>query len=389
MTDLMTVPDTGPVPATTRDEERRDLLSGRLFEAFLAGAELLTVELGRRLDLYRVVRDRGPVTASELARHAGIGSRYAREWLEQQGAAGFLDVVTDDARTASVDPVLSGSDAGESRFALPAAHEPVLLSADDPANTVGFAPFLAGLGVTLPAVAQAYLSGTGVAYDRFGMEVRHGIGLGNRPMFTTGIKTWLARMPDITDRLRVGGAVLDLGCGTGWSSITIARTFPAVRVDALDLDDASIEEARAAARAEGVADRVGFVRGNAADLPVLPGGAGGYDLVTVFEALHDMGDPVSALAGARAVLAPGGAILVADERVSEEYSAPAGEVDRLMYAASVLHCLPATIAESPHTANGTVLRSSTVRAWAAAAGLRVSELPIDNLVWRFYRLDPV
>ncbi|HEY5879345.1 MAG TPA: class I SAM-dependent methyltransferase, partial [Nakamurella sp.] len=218
---------------------------------------------------------------------------------------------------------------------------------------------------------------------------RHGIGLGNRPMFVTDLPTWLGHLPDIEHRLRQGGTVLDQGCGTGWSSVVLARTFPTARVDGIDLDSGSIAEARTAAARAGVADRVRFALGNASDPSDLPATPGGYDLIAFFEALHDMGDPVAALSAARTFLAPGGAVLVADERVADVFTAPAGETDRLMYAASVLHCLPATMAESQDTANGTVLRASTVRAWAGEAGFIVTELPIEHLLWRFYRLDPV
>ena len=147
MTDLLDQPT---ITATATDDDRRDALSARLFGSFIAGAELVTVELGRRLDLYRVVHDQGPVTAAELADRAGIALRYALEWLEQQAAAGFLDVAADTGHAPS------------RRFELPAAHAPVLLDADHPANTVGCAPFLTGLGLTLPDVARAFRTGAGV-----------------------------------------------------------------------------------------------------------------------------------------------------------------------------------------------------------------------------------
>ena len=112
-----------------------------------------------------------------------------------------------------------------------------------------------------------------------------------------------------------------------------------------------------------------------------------FDLVTIFEALHDMGDPVGALRAARAVLAEGGSLLVADERVADAFTAPGDATERLMYGWSILHCLPATLAEDPVQATGTVLRAPTLAGWAAAAGFTGFEvLPIDNPFWRFYRL---
>jgi SAM-dependent methyltransferase len=138
-----------------------------------------------------------------------------------------------------------------------------------------------------------------------------------------------------------------------------------------------------AAAEAGVADRVSFVVGDAARLaPEAP-----FDLVTIFEALHDMGDPVRALRAARERLADGGSVLVADERVADTFTAPGDATERLMYGWSILHCLPATLAEDPVEATGTVLRAPTLARWAAAAGFTDFEvLAIDNPFWRFYRL---
>jgi 2-polyprenyl-3-methyl-5-hydroxy-6-metoxy-1,4-benzoquinol methylase len=113
---------------------------------------------------------------------------------------------------------------------------------------------------------------------------------------------------------------------------------------------------------------------------------GAFDLITIFEALHDMADPGEVLRAAGTQLTPGGSILIADEKVAHEYAAPADPVERFHYACSVLHCLPATMAESPAEASGTALRAPTVARWATAAGLTYEELPIDSPFWRFYRL---
>ena len=350
---------------TTEDEQRRDALAERLFGSLLAGNELLTVELGRRLGLYTAVHSHGRTTPAQLAARTGIAQRYATEWLEQQAAAGFLDVDGD-------------------HFTLPAAHVPVLLVDTDPAHLMGAAPMLAALALTLPAVATAYQAGGGVPYEEFGTELRHGIAAFNRPAFTNDLAGWLETMPDVASRLSAGGQVLDLGCGTGWSSIAIAEAFPAARVHGVDTDTASIDEARRHAAHAGVADRVTFTAANAVDVPTDEP----YDLACAFEALHDMGEPVRVLHAARAALAPGAPVLIVDERVSETFTAPADEVERMMYSFSVLHCLPATMAESTAVANGTMLRPATVRDWARQAGYpTVDVLPIENPFWRFYRLD--
>jgi SAM-dependent methyltransferase len=148
----------------------------------------------------------------------------------------------------------------------------------------------------------------------------------------------------------------------------------------VDADPASIELARANVTGSGVENRVRFVLGDAAD----PALAGRYDLVTVFEALHDMAQPVAVLSAARALLVPGGSVIVADERVADSFSAPGDDVERLYYGFSLTHCLPVGM---PGAGTGAVMRSDTVRSYAAEAGFaRVDVLPIDNDFWRFYRL---
>jgi SAM-dependent methyltransferase len=339
-------------------------LSERLFAALVGAAELFTVELGRELGLYAALRDR-PLSAAELAKTAGIDERYAREWLEQQAAAGLLTVDGDE-------------------FGLADGAAAVLLDEGGPDYLGTAGEFAVGLGLLTPRVVEAFRTGAGVPYADYGQHIRHGIAAFNRPMFAHLLTAeWLPGVPDIAARLAAAPAarVLDLGCGTGYSSVAMALAYPAITVRGIDLDEASIAEARAAAADAGVADRVSFALGDAATVD------GEYELVTVFEALHDMGDPVGVLRNARARLAAGGSVFIGDERVADEFTAPAGEIERLQYAFSVLHCLPATRAEQPVIANGTILRAPTVMAWAREAGYsRPEVLEVPNDFWRFYRL---
>jgi 2-polyprenyl-3-methyl-5-hydroxy-6-metoxy-1,4-benzoquinol methylase len=354
--------------------EQRDALVERLFSALVGGMELLSIDLGRRLGLYATLSDHGPITCGEFSARSGVADRYALEWLEQQAVAGIVEV--DDPRAP----------AESRRYRLPPVHADVLLDVEHPSHLMGAAPTLTGLALAVPAVADAYRTGTGVPYAAFGTEIRHGIGTFNRPLFANELAQWVAALPDVAARLTAGQArVLDVGCGTGWSSIELARAFPKIAVHGVDLDENSILEARAHADAAGVADRVTFEVADAADLtaPRTP-----YDFACVFEALHDMAEPVEVLRQVREALAPTGVVLAGDERVAPEFTAPGDEIERFMYGWSVLHCLPATIAESGTTANGTVLRESTVHNWARQAGFGASAaLAIDNDFWRFYRFD--
>jgi len=357
---------------TAADEAgRRDALADRLFRCMIESAELASVWLGLRLRLYEVLREHGPATAAELG---GIDARYAREWLEQQAVAGLLDV--EDA----------AGDAETRRYRLPAAHADVLLDADHPAHAGATAYWMGSLAEVLQRIPGIYRSGAGLPYPEYGADCRLAIANFNRPMFVNDLADWFAAAPELQARLAADGArVLDAGCGIGWSSISLARAFPALRVDGIDSDEASIAEARRLADEAGVADRVRFRVVDAAELGAA--GEGGYDAAFVFEALHDMARPVEALAAIRALLADGGVVVVADEKVAETFTAPGDEVERVNYGFSWWHCLPASRAETPSAANGTALRPDTVRGWAAQAGFAGYQvLPVDNVFWRFYQL---
>jgi SAM-dependent methyltransferase/predicted transcriptional regulator len=361
-------------PAAADEAGRRDALADRLLKSMIGSAELASVWLGLRLGLYEALREGGPATVAELAERAGIDARYAREWLEQQAVAGLLDV--EDV----------AADAEARRYRLPEAHAEVLLDADNPAHAGATAYWIGSLAEVLHRVPGIYRSGEGLPYPEYGPDCRVAIANFNRPMFVNDLAGWFATVPELEARLEADGArVLDVGCGIGWSSISLAKAFPSLRVDGIDSDEASIAEAQRLAAEAGVADRVRFRVVDAAELGAA--GEGGYDAAFIFEALHDMARPVEALEAVRALLAADGIVIVADEKVAETFTAPGDEVERLNFAFSWWHCLPASRAETPSVASGTALRPATVRQWSEAAGfasLRV--LPVDHLFWRFYQL---
>jgi 2-polyprenyl-3-methyl-5-hydroxy-6-metoxy-1,4-benzoquinol methylase len=354
-----------------------DALIERVFTSTIALFDLAGVYLGQMLGLYRALRDNGPATSRELAESTGTDERYAREWLEQQAVTGLL--LVDDA----------SAEAHERLYALPDAYAEPLVDADSPSYIAPLARQALGMLRPLPQLVDAFRTGEGIPYPAYGDDTREGIAELNRAMFINELgPNWFGTIPGVDSRLRSprGARVADLGCGTGWSSIAIARAYPDAFVDGFDVDAASIDTATANAAAEGLQDRVRFFVRDASD----PGLDGGYEIVTIFEALHDMARPVEALATARRLLSDGGMVIVADERVAERFAAPGDDLERLMYGFSVVHCLAVGRAdhETP-AATGTVMRPDTLRAYAEAAGFGgVETLPIDNDFWRFYRLDP-
>jgi len=194
-------------------------------------------------------------------------------------------------------------------------------------------------------------------------------------------------MPELHARLGANppARVLDAGCGTGNSTIAIARAYPNAIVHGFDADEASITTACEKAAAAGLGDRITFAVRDASQ----PGIDGRFDLITAFETVHDMGRPVVALARMRELLAEGGVVLVADENVGATFAAPDAPIDCLNYGFSAIHCLPATLAESDEAATGTVMRPDTLRRFASEAGFSTVEIaPVEHDFWRFYILRP-
>ncbi|MGY1633152.1 class I SAM-dependent methyltransferase [Geodermatophilus sp. SYSU D01186] len=357
---------TGTPPAGTADA-----LAERLLAGVLGSLELAAVELGVELGWYRALAD-APATAPELAERTGTAARYAREWLEQQAVAGIL----------TVDDVAAEPDAR--RYTLPAEYRGVLVDELDLSYMPPFARVALAFLRNLPRLREAYRTGAGLSWAEMGPDAREAQGDANRPYFLGPMATEdFPRVPGVDTALRAGGRVADVGCGMGWSAIGIARAYPGAHVDGFDVDEPSVEQARRHAEQAGVADRVRFTAGDAATA----GEDGGYDLVTAFECVHDMPDPVAVLGAMRRMARPDGTVLVVDERVAERFTAPGDETERLMYGYSLTCCLPDGLSTRPSVGTGTVMRPATLERYARAAGFAgIEVLPIDNDFFRFYRL---
>lgn len=285
------------------------------------------------------------------------------------------------------------ADPSARRYTLPPANADLLLNKDnlDHAIAAPLAHALVAAANAMPAILEAFRTGGGVPWGAYGTGLRDGEADFNRGLYLNVLcQEYLPLIPDVHERLRADppARVADIACGAGWSSIAMARGYPKCSVDGFDLNESSVGLARKNAAETGVADRVRFEIRDASD-PVLAEEPrrGAYDLVTIFEALHDMSGPVEALTNVRALLAPGGAAIVMDERVGESFTAPADEVERFMYGWSILVCLPGGMSQPPAAGTGTVMRPPTLRGYASRAGFRDIEiLPIENDFSRFNRL---
>jgi hypothetical protein len=353
---------------------RRDALVTQLSAGALGAMDLFCVYLGDRLGLYRALADHGPSTSEQLAVVAAVSERYVREWLEQQAMSRILDVDSPEA-----------SD-GERRYLIPPGHAEVLIDESSLSFMAPLAQLLAGCVRPLEAVVEAFRDGDGVPYGAYGPDMREGQARGSRVLFDNLLANdWLPSCPAIHERLTADppARVADVACGWGRSSLAIARGYPKVLVDGIDLDEPSIVRARELLRESGLDDRVSFHHLDAAS----PKLSDQYDLVTIFEALHDMSYPVQVLRAVRGMLVAGGSVLVADERSAERFSLDAGDGERRHYGFSVLHCLPVGMVGENAAGTGTVMRPNTVRRYATEAAFASFEvLPIEHDDWRFYLL---
>jgi 2-polyprenyl-3-methyl-5-hydroxy-6-metoxy-1,4-benzoquinol methylase len=347
-------------------------LAERLFKSAVQTLELYGLYIGKRLGLYRALYEAGPSTCLELSLKAGIAARYAREWLEQQAVCGFIEVDT------------ATKDAYFRKYSIPEDHVGVLLAEDDASHLAPLSQMLVGIAQALPDVVQAYKTGTGVPYEKYGADFRRGQGGVNKPAFLHDLThVWLRSVPDLHQRLQSGDAVriADIGCGVGWSTIALAKAYPHAAVTGIDMDAGSISEAIAHAAKEQV--QAVFYHEDASYAAFRDK----FDLILILETLHDMSRPTAVLENLRLALKPEGCIIIADERVANAFYAPGDDLERMMYGWSITHCLPVAMSEQPSEAIGTVIRPEKVTECALRAGFsHVEILPITNDLFRFYRL---
>ncbi len=327
---------------------------GQLMADLAATSGMLLTLVGIRTGLWESLAT-GPASPGELAERCSASEPYVREWLRSQTAAGYVRY-----------------EPGAGRYSLPPAVAAVM--AADP---------LRGLveGTGLQAAAQwaevaryedAFRTGNGIGWEEHGPAHSRGMDLISRAVVVPALAGWLAALDGVAARLEAGGVVADVGCGYGAPTIAIAQAFPHSRVLGADVDDASVARARKAAAEAGIGNRVAFEVAEAASLP-----GGDYDLVTFFDCLHDLGDPVGALRRARETLASGGSVLLVEHAGSERTEENLNPVGRFFYAASALVCTPSALAQGS-AGLGTIPGEVALRAVAAEAGFsQVHRVDVD------------
>ena len=313
-----------------------------------------TIVLGDELGLYRALAEAGPLTPAELADRTGTAERHVREWLPGQAAGG---IVTYDEDTG--------------RYAMTAAQAHAYADPDGLMLPGAFQLALASLAAR-PAIAEAFRSGGGVPWGDHDPGVFTGCERFFRPGYVGHLTTdWLPAVDGLVDRLVAGTTVADVGCGLGTSTRIMAETYPASAVRGFDAHAASVE----LARKEGVQADVA----RAQDFP-----GTGYGLVTTFDCLHDMGDPVGAARHIRSALAADGVWLLVEPYAGATVADNLTPVGRSFYGFSTFLCVPHAVSEGAADALGNQCGEVATAAVVSAAGFgsfrRVAETPF-NLVY--------
>jgi 2-polyprenyl-3-methyl-5-hydroxy-6-metoxy-1,4-benzoquinol methylase len=344
----------------TFDEERLNALLGQAVVEFGATVNAALVVIGDRLGLYRELAAAGPVTSSELAQRTGTAERYVREWLNAQAASGWVDYEHDGAR-------YSMSPEQALMFAQP----------DSPAFVAGGFELALGSADAREHIAEAFATGTGFGWHEHTHDVFEGCQRFFEPGYKANIvQSWIPALDGVEETLTRGGRIADIGCGHGASSIVMAKGYPASTVEGSDYHDGSISEARRLAAEAGVEDRVKFSVATADALP-----SKGYDLVTCFDCLHDMGDPAGTARQVRAALAPDGVWMIVEPRAGDSVPENLNPVGRAYYAFSTLLCTPSSLAQEGGLALGAQAGEARLREVLESAGFtrvrRAAETPFN------------
>lgn len=316
----------------TLDQSRVEAFAGQIAAEIGAALNAALVTVGDELGLYRAMADAEPVSAGELAARTNTHERYVREWLNAQAAGGFVSY-----------------DGAADSYTLPAEHAFILADESSPVAMAGIFQVATTVMDGRTRVAERFRSGGGVGWH----EHDDGLFRGTERSFGANyrrhlVSEWLPALTGAVEKLERGARVADVGCGHGASTILMAQAFPASTFTGIDAHPESIATARARARDAGVANRVRFEVADAAEYT-----GGGYDLITFFDALHDLGDPVGAARHARSALADNGSCMLVEPFAGDRIEDNLNPVGRMYYGFSTLVCTPGSLSQPGRAALGT------------------------------------
>ena len=345
------------------DQERLNSFLGQVLGDIGAAMNTALILVGDRLGLYKALAAGGPMSSAELAAATGTTERYVREWLAAQAASGY----------AVYDPATG-------TFSMQPEQAAVFADEDSPVFLAAVGDLVAAAMRDEPHVTEAFRTGKGVGWNKRS----ECLFCGTARFFRTSYKhhlvqEWLPALDGVVGKLERGATVADIGCGHGVSTILLAQAFPKSRFFGFDYHAGSIADARKAAAAAGLADRVSFEVQTAKTVP-----ARGYDLVCFFDCLHDMGDPVGALAHVRSTMAGDGTCMLVEPFAGDRLEDNLNPVGRIYYAASTMICTPASLDQEVGLALGAQAGEGRLRKVAEDAGFtrfrRATETPFNLIL---------
>jgi SAM-dependent methyltransferase len=342
------------------DMQKLDKLVERLVGDVGAAVSGALVVLGDDLGLFKALADGEPRDVARLAKETGLKERYLREWLSAMAAADYITY-----------------DDGTDRFHLTPEQAMVFAQEDSPAFFAGAFQVTQSMWMDEPKIAEAFRSGRGVGWHEHSVCLFRGTERFFRPGYNTHlVSSWIPALDGVEAKLKTGAKVADVGCGHGASTILMAQAYPASRFFGFDYHAPSIEKARVAAEEAGVGDRVTFRQATAAEFPPQ-----GYDMVAMFDCLHDMGDPVGAGRHVRETLAPGGTWLIVEPFAHDNLKDNLNPIGRVYYGASTMICTPASLSQEVGLGLGAQAGEMRLRKVALDAGFshfrRATETPFN------------
>jgi len=348
------------VDAPAIDMDKLNTLMGQLVGELGATVNAGLIVLGDRLGLYRAMAGAGPLTPAELAEKTGTTERYVREWLNAQAAGGLVEY-----------------DSSTQRYQLTPEQAMAFANEDSPAFICGAFELATATLKSEPHIEEAFKNGTGWGWHQHDTGVYTGCERFFRPGYNANLITgWLPALAGVEEKLRVGATVADVGCGLGSSTRLMAEAYPNSRFTGFDYHRESIELARAKPETAKLGQRVSFEVAPAAGFT-----GGNYDLITMFDCLHDMGDPVGAARHVRQALAPDGTWMVVEPIAGDRVEDNLNPVGRAYYAFSNFLCTPSSLAQDVGLALGAQAGEARIRDVATAAGFtrfrRAAETPFN------------
>jgi SAM-dependent methyltransferase len=345
------------------DNEKLNQFLGKFVTDLGATVHAGMVVIGERLGLYKALASGDPMTAAQLAAKTGTDERYIREWLASQAAGGYV----------TYNP-------GTEEFGLTDEQRLTLATEDGPAYIPGAFELALGSLAAVPRIAESFRTGAGMGWFEHKDEVFRGCEKFFRPGYAANlVASWIPALAGVKEKLSAGAKIADIGCGKGASSILMAKAFPKSHVYGFDYHQKSVEEAREAAKREGVADRVTFEVSTSKEFP-----GKDYDFATMFDCLHDMGDPIGAAAHVRASLRDDGTWMIVEPFANDDLKDNLNPVGRVYYGFSTLLCTPCSRSQEGAMCMGAQAGEKQMRKVVTSAGFshfrRATETPF-NLVY--------